>query len=79
MNYLGMCGVPLEPTPVFCEEAPSMLLTASSAKDPDVVEKLKEYVRKGGHAVITSGFLSSTMDLSLIHISAVCNRWHPHW
>ena len=62
MNYLGMCGVPLEPTPVFCEEAPSMLLTASSAKDPDVVEKLKEYVRKGGHAVITSGFLSSTMD-----------------
>lgn len=60
MNYLGMCGIPLEPTPDFCENAPSMLLTASSAKDLEVVDKLKEYVRKGGHAIITSGFLNRT-------------------
>ncbi|MBR3524582.1 MAG: hypothetical protein IKO11_01930 [Lachnospiraceae bacterium] len=55
---LGMCGLPLEPTPVFPEDAPRMLLTETALGDADIIERLEQYVRKGGDAVITSGFLA---------------------
>ena len=52
----GMLGLPMEPTPFFPERAASMLLTESSLADEDIVEKLEQYVREGGNAVITTGF-----------------------
>lgn len=57
MNYIGMLGIPLEPTPYFDEKAKTMFLTASAAQDDDLVNKLKHYVENGGHAIITSGLL----------------------
>ncbi len=53
----GMCGLPLEPTPRFPEDAPHMLLTETALGDPGICEKLEKYVKEGGDAVITSGFL----------------------
>lgn len=55
-NYLGMGGVPIEPTPYFDESAPVIFFAQSAGQDPDVMARLKAYVRKGGNAVVTTGF-----------------------
>lgn len=70
-NYLGMGGIALEPTPYFNENAATMLLTQSSAHDPNIVEKLKHFVRKGGNAVVTNGFLRSTYDRGIRDVTSV--------
>lgn len=62
MGYLGLCGLALEPKPYFDFEAKTMLLTANSACDKDVIEKLERYVRQGGVALVTSGFVKKTAE-----------------
>ena len=54
---LGMLGLPMEPTPVFPEHSQRILLTESSLADKDIISKLTDFVRRGGDAVITTGFL----------------------
>ena len=39
-----------------------MILTESASADPDLINKLKEYVQAGGDAVITSGLLRKLGD-----------------
>ncbi|SKA61046.1 hypothetical protein SAMN02745111_00358 [Eubacterium uniforme] len=58
----GMIGIPIEATPNFPSDKKNILLTESSACDKDVVEKLSEYVKNGGEAVITTGFLKERGD-----------------
>ena len=55
-NYLGMCGIPVEPVREFSEKAPMIFLTRSACKDPGIMTKLEAYVRRGGQAVVTNGF-----------------------
>ena len=71
INYVGMCGIPLEPVPYFDENAKTIFLTQNSAKDPDVVEKLKKYVYNGGHAIVTSGFMRATIDKGFSDMTSV--------
>ncbi len=71
INYVGMCGIPLEPVPFFDEKAPEIFLTQNSAYDPDVVEKLEKYVREGGIAVVTSGFVKATIDRGITDMTSV--------
>lgn len=71
MNYLGMTGIPLEPTPDFDMEAPVVFLPASAACDADVVEKLESYVRKGGNAIITNGFMKAVYDRGIKELTSV--------
>ena len=59
---LGMTGIPVEPTPVWPEDAKRVLLTESSAADEDIVDKLVKFVENGGDAVITTGFLRAAGD-----------------
>lgn len=70
-NYLGMGGVAIEPSPYFNEKASSILLTQSSAYAPDAMEKLEAYVRKGGNAVITVGFLREMYDKGIKDMTSV--------
>lgn len=70
-NYLGMGGVAVEPSPYFNENASSVLLTQSSAYAPDAMEKLEAYVRKGGNAVITVGFLREMYDKGMKDMTSV--------
>lgn len=70
-NYLGMGGVAVEPSPYFNENASSVLLTQSSAYAPDAMEKLEAYVRKGGNAVITVGFLREMYDKGIKDMTSV--------
>lgn len=70
-NYLGMGGVNVEPSPYFDENAPTVLLTQSSACEPDAMEKLEAYVRKGGNAIVTIGFVHETYDKGIKEMTSV--------
>ncbi len=56
-GYLGMLGLPLEPTPVFPEESNLLLLTESAGHDPEIVNRIKKQLQNGKEVVITSGLL----------------------
>ncbi len=73
-DFLGMNGFPVLPTPNFEADAPSMLLTASSACDSDIIDKLEAYVAKGGKAVITSGFVKATLGRGLERLTSIRDR-----
>ncbi|UJF31927.1 permease [Paenibacillus hexagrammi] len=59
-DYLGMLGIPMEPTPQFPNSesggAP-LLLTADAARDSEVLERMKLYLKAGGQIIMTSGFI----------------------
>ena len=71
INYIGQLGIPLEPKPYFDDQAKTIFLTQNSAEDPDVVEKLKAYVEKGGTAIVTSGFMRKTIDKGFSDLTSV--------
>ncbi|WP_051538169.1 hypothetical protein [Butyrivibrio proteoclasticus] len=54
-DFLGMQGFALNPTPVFPANG-QVLLTQSSLQDPEIFDKLKELLLKGGVAYVTTGF-----------------------
>ena len=60
-DYLGMAGIPMNPVcefPQFDEAGKNkVLVTAASLKDVQIVEKIKDYVMRGGHVIVTSGFM----------------------
>jgi len=70
-SYLGMCGLQLELKPEFPPDAPVILMTRRTACMPDAVEKLEEYVRNGGKAVITIGFLHETYNRGIQDMTSV--------
>ena len=61
-NYLGMVGLPMDMYPEFPEDRKVVLLTRQAAADPDIVEKMKRQLRKGGDVIITSGLLEAIPD-----------------
>ena len=71
INYIGMCGISLEPTPQFDETAPVVFLTQNSACDGEIVPRLERYVREGGIAVVTSGFMRATIKRGLADLTSV--------
>ena len=70
-SYLGMCGLQMEMQPDFPENAPAILLTQRAACMPDAMEKLESFVRKGGRAIITTGFLHETYDRGIRDMTSV--------
>ncbi len=70
-SYLGMCGMQLDLQPEFPEDAPSILLTQRAAARPDAVEKLEKYVRAGGRAIVTTGFLHETWHRGIQDMTSV--------
>ena len=70
-SYLGMCGAALELTPDFPGDAPAVLFTQRTACVPDVMDRLEAYVRKGGTAIVTTGFLHETYDRGIRDMTSV--------
>ncbi|MDO5435923.1 MAG: permease [Clostridia bacterium] len=70
-DFLGMCGLPVMCTPYWPENAEAVLLTRSSACDPDVVNKLERYLAAGGKALVTSGFVEATIDKGIRKITSI--------
>lgn len=58
-NYFGTIGVPIDLVPEFPTNSPALFLTAASSYDPDLVAKVKSYVRAGGRVVATTGLLEA--------------------
>jgi hypothetical protein len=58
-NYLGMVGVPVDLVAEFPTNATTILLTAASKYDPDLVIKTKEFVQKGGQVIATTGLIEA--------------------
>ena len=70
-DFLGMNGFPIVTTPFFPENADTVLLTASSAYDKDIVSKLEKFVANGGKAIVTNGFVLETLDKGLKALTSV--------
>jgi hypothetical protein len=58
-DYLGTIGVPVNLVPEFPTNATTVLLTAASSYDPNLVAKTEAYVRNGGQAIVTSGLVEA--------------------
>ena len=61
-NYLGMIGLPQDMYPVFPTDQQVVLLTAQAAGDPQLIEKIRQQLQKGGDVVITTGLLKLEQD-----------------
>ena len=61
-NYLGMIGLPMDMYPQWKDDRQQILLTQQAAKDPQIVEKIKRLLRKGGDVIITTGLLKAIKD-----------------
>lgn len=56
-NYLGMCGIPLEPYIDYPEKEKVIFLTEGAASDNDIVDKMKKSMLNGADVIVTSGFV----------------------
>jgi len=54
-EFIGMCGVPLDPYPYYPENAKTIFLTADAAWDKEIVAKIKQSLLNGSKVFITSG------------------------
>lgn len=70
-TYLGMCGVPFEPTPEFKEDAPVIFCGQSACIDNTIMNKVEKYVRGGGTAIVTIGFLKAQYDNGIMDMTSL--------
>jgi len=68
-DFLGMVGIPMEPSPYFPLEngkktANKVLVTASSLEDKDISEKIRDFMLDGGSVIATSGFVMGAQKAS---------------
>lgn len=73
VNYLGMLGIPMEPSPHFPKpgEEAMVLVIAASALDGEVFGKIKRFVQLGGHVVMTSGFVEAMQGRGIEHLTTL--------
>jgi len=69
-NYIGMLGIPLEPSPEFSKNSELLFLTASAAADSEIVDKIKKRLINGKDVIVTSGFITSMKDSKIEDIVA---------
>ncbi len=70
-DFLGMTGLPIVSSPYFPEKAESILLTASSACDPDILSKLEKFLSGGGTALVTVGFWEAVQDRGFEDLTSI--------
>ncbi len=61
-NFLGMIGLPMDMHPKWKGDQQQILLTQQAAKDPQIVEKIKQQLKRGGDVIITTGLLKVIKD-----------------
>ncbi len=70
-TYLGMIGIPIDLYPEFPADAKTVLLTQQAKFDPDLVNKIKTHLEKGGNVVITSGLLKQLQGNGIEQIAEI--------
>ena len=66
-DFLGMVGVPLEPTPYFPkkdEKTSKVFVTASALEDREITEKIRDFMLEGGTVIASAGFVIGAQKLS---------------
>ena len=61
-NYMGMAGVPVEIVPEFPSSGSMVILTEAAAADPEILAKMKAFMKRGGDVIVTSGFYTALQD-----------------
>jgi hypothetical protein len=61
-EFIGMCGLPLDPYPYYPADAKTVFLTADAAWDKDIISKIKTSLLKGSKVFITSGLYEKLAD-----------------
>lgn len=56
-GYLAACGIPLEPKISWPDSDPQVFLTAACAKDPVILDRIRDKLLLGHDVILTSGFL----------------------
>ena len=56
-HYLGMCGIPLEPSVEYDDLAETVFLSEGAACDKDIAVKMKKSLQNGADVIVTSGFV----------------------
>lgn len=81
-NYVGMCGIPLEPYPEYPQDAKTLFLTENAAQDPDLISKIDKSLKNGADVIVTSGLVARLGEAfhELAHVSytqkkALVNRY----
>lgn len=59
MDFIGMLGVPLVPSPTFPLDAPVIFLPTQAAADSDLQAKVLAWLKPGCTLVMTAGFLDN--------------------
>jgi len=54
-EFIGMCGIPLEPFPYYPTTASTVLLSEGAARDENIVSHIKGTLKNGGNVFVTSG------------------------
>jgi hypothetical protein len=70
-DFLGMIGIPIEMTPTFPTDAPTVLLTEDAKFDPAIVSKIRKQLTDGKKVVITSGLLKALQGKGIEQITEV--------
>jgi hypothetical protein len=70
-NFLGTIGIPIDLVPEFPTNAPTVLLTAASRYDKDLVAKTKKYVQAGGRAIATTALVEALGDKGFQDIAEI--------
>jgi hypothetical protein len=73
-DFLGMLGVPIEPTPDFPTGAACALFTAQSLADGDIIDKLKDFTASGGRAIVTGGFVIGALGRGIEDMTSIRYR-----
>jgi hypothetical protein len=60
MDFIGMLGVPLIPSPTFPSDAAVVFLPTQAATDRDIQSKVMAWVGEGRTLIMTAGFLSES-------------------
>lgn len=70
-EYLGMVGIPFEPSPYFSFEDNPIFITESSSIDNDILRKLKEALMKGNTVILTSGVLRKMKGRGIEELTSI--------
>jgi hypothetical protein len=69
-DYLGMIGVPMDLVPAF-PAGGTVLLTAASRFDKELVSKVKAHLQSGGRAIATTGLIEALGDRGFQDIAEI--------
>lgn len=67
-NYMGMAGVPVEIVSKFPTDDNIVILTECAKYDPNILQEMKDFMKKGGDVIVTSGFYRAMQDKGIKNI-----------